>query len=146
VTAPPEFPLYPEPQPLGAGRYVLAPAFYGSLPRKFWCVNAAGLHGEVVVVQSSGALRVVPLEDYELHEGLDRSHEKHEARSEVGLYAERYAIPRVQGMGRRWSHIPWTEEMKKSCRPWKVTVRLWSEAPNVASVGTGSAIHTGVDI
>jgi hypothetical protein len=125
---------------------VLAPAFYGSLPRKFWCVNAAGLHGEVVVVQSSGALRVVPLEDYELHEGLDRSHEKHEARSEVGLYAERYAIPRVQGMGRRWSHIPWTEEMKKSCRPWKVTVRLWSEAPNVASVGTGSAIHTGVDI
>jgi hypothetical protein len=146
VTAPPEFPLYPEPQPLGAGRYVLAPAFYGSLPRKFWCVDAAALHGEVVVVHSSGALRVMLLEDCELLEGLDGSHEEHEARSEVGLYAEKYAIPRVQGMGRRWSHIPWTEEMEKSCRPWKVTVRLWSKAPDVVGVGTGSAIHAGVDI
>jgi hypothetical protein len=114
---------------------VLSPAFYGSLPRKFWGVDAGGLHGEVVVVQSSGALRVVLLGDCGLHEGMDGSHE------ETGVGSERYAIPRVQGMGRRWSHIPWTEEMEKSCRPWKVAVRLWSEASDVASVG----IHSGVD-
>lgn len=32
---PPTYPLYPEPQPLGKGRYILDPATYSNLPRKF---------------------------------------------------------------------------------------------------------------
>ncbi|KAF2785833.1 hypothetical protein K505DRAFT_205815, partial [Melanomma pulvis-pyrius CBS 109.77] len=55
---PSTYPLYPEPQPLGQGRYYLDREMYRNLPRKFQTLNL----DEAVIVQSNGALEVVQSE------------------------------------------------------------------------------------
>jgi hypothetical protein len=97
-------------------------------------------------VHSSGALRVVLREDCELYKSLDEFHQESAEISKFDSYVERSASPRVQGMGRRWSHIPWTEEMERSCRPWRVAVRLWNEALNVAGVDIKPETDASLDV
>jgi hypothetical protein len=41
-------------------------------------------------------------------------------------YVPDFAAPREQGAGRRWSWVPWTEEMEESCRGLKVRLRGWN--------------------
>lgn len=57
---------------------------------------------ECVIVEPDGKLSVVTREDSRLY-------------------------PRA-GKHYRWSYLPWTAEMEKSCRPLKLKVRLWNEA------------------
>jgi hypothetical protein len=57
---------------------------------------------EFVVVEPDGKLSVV-------------------AREDLSLYAR-------AGSCYRWSYLPWTEEMEKSCRPLKLKLRLWNDA------------------
>ncbi|KAF3032261.1 hypothetical protein E8E12_004053, partial [Didymella heteroderae] len=105
ICAPPQYPLYPEPS--ACGSCVLAPtACSARLPRKFQQVasvggaragrkRSAGSLGndqndpERVVVEPDGNLSVV-------------------AREDCSPY------PRA-GKRYRWSYLPWTMEMEKSC-------------------------------
>ena len=63
--APPISPLYPEPQPLGQGRYILDPSSYHKLPIKFSSADISS--DSVIVVHSSGALNIEPLEPFYFH-------------------------------------------------------------------------------
>ncbi|KAF2254403.1 hypothetical protein BU26DRAFT_537225 [Trematosphaeria pertusa] len=95
------YPLYPEPQPLNQGDYVLDVRNYGGLPPKFRSVDPEfGEYGECVVVLSDGSLRV----------------EQRAGR----------CVARDQGAGRRWSYLPWTEAQEVSCRPMTLKLRLWN--------------------
>ncbi|KAF2632696.1 hypothetical protein BU25DRAFT_470593 [Macroventuria anomochaeta] len=104
LCTPPQYPLYPEPS--CPGRYVIAPSIYSThLHRKFQRIVSASPyvdqdHVECVVVEATGELTI----------------ESHEDRSS-------YHNP---GKGHRWSYLPWTTEMEKSCRPLTIKLRLWN--------------------
>ncbi|KAH7405811.1 hypothetical protein DE146DRAFT_608776 [Phaeosphaeria sp. MPI-PUGE-AT-0046c] len=119
LVEPPSFPMYPEPQSFGKGRYILAPSTYTShLPFKFHNVPHSAPEVEdmqVVVVHSNGALMIEPRFEYFLH----TSQWTHFSGTGSYLSDARYVpdmeVAKEQGMGRRWSWVPWTEEQEESC-------------------------------
>ncbi|CBX94821.1 hypothetical protein LEMA_P118240.1 [Plenodomus lingam JN3] len=125
--APPSYPLYPEPQPLGHGRYILDPSTYHThLPVKFHSVNhapSATHEAQVVVVHSTGALTIEPRAPFFMH-ASQWTHFNGRGGYEVdALQNFEEGAPRQQGPGRRWSYLPWTEEQAESCRM-ELLVRL----------------------
>ena len=101
--------------------------------------------GEVVIVQSTGALRVVRWEECMGYKSMDGFYEESGGVGSGGSCIEEFVVPRVQGMGRRWSHIPWTGDMERSCRPWRVAVRLWNENSNGVGAEEKRANEAGLD-
>ncbi|KAF2709522.1 hypothetical protein K504DRAFT_476808 [Pleomassaria siparia CBS 279.74] len=124
VSEVPSFPLYPEPQPLGRGRYPLDPNTYHALPGKYQAVS----DDEVIVVHSSGALEVVPSKELYFHESQWTHFNGR------GEYVDDYwydcnpDVMKTQGIGRLWSHLPWTKAQEVSCRPLRLKLRLSSGA------------------
>lgn len=111
-----QWPVYPEPPALQTGSYVLDPRLYAShLPTKFRhvlpVVSMRGMggrevqRGEVVRVHFDGRLTV---EEWDS--------------------AKHGALALQVGRGYRWSLKPWTEEMERSCRPFRIRVRGWNQA------------------
>lgn len=127
-TAPPMYPLYPEPQPRNQGRYILNPSSYSThLPRKFRSVQSTGFTdsdgteypAEAVVVHSNGALIVEARENffYYSHPSQWTHFDGYGRYREDEPYVCDESAPKDQGKGRRWSYLPWTTEQEKSCRP-----------------------------
>jgi hypothetical protein len=130
--APPTYPLYPEPQSLGHGRYILTPNVYIShLPRKFHDLRTSADELEearVVVVHSNGALKIEPREDFFMHESQWTHFNGQGGYVADVRYVPDFGAPKDQATGRRWSYIPWTREMEESCRlvvKFKVRVQEW---------------------
>lgn len=129
LCVPPHFPLYPEPQPLGQGSYCLSLNTYEThLPKTFHGVNHAAMipaDAEVVVVQSNGALTVKKLEhvsmDPKFQMRFDGYGNHRPGERDHGTHSKR---PSMQGKGRKWSYLPWTEEQEKSCRPIRLKLVL----------------------
>ncbi|KAF2867954.1 hypothetical protein BDV95DRAFT_501882 [Massariosphaeria phaeospora] len=123
---PPNSVLYPEPQPLGQGRYVLDPKTYRMLPLKFHSVNVE--LDEVVVVDSTGALLVEKLEMFYFHDSQWSHYDGVGRQTDDKWYnGDPDAPKKYQGAGRRWSYIPWTTEQEASCMPRMIKLRLWNE-------------------
>ncbi|KAF2032222.1 hypothetical protein EK21DRAFT_61407 [Setomelanomma holmii] len=103
ICAPPNWPLYPEPQRPGLEPYTLRPEVYAShLPSKFRnLVNSQATQGVVkqVEVHSNGAIAVKECEGH-VHTRQDR----------------------------KWNWVPWTTEQEESCEKVYLRVRLWDEA------------------
>ncbi|KAH6538279.1 hypothetical protein HBI81_056180 [Parastagonospora nodorum] len=130
ICAPPSIPMYPEPQPLDRGRYILDPATYRSLPRKFHLPDYTDEPIEdvqVVVVHSSGRLAIEPREDFFLHSSQWTHFDGHGGYALDGGYVPDLEAPKEQGKGRRWCWVPWTGEMETSCRL-VVKLRGWNSA------------------
>lgn len=111
--------MYPEPQPLDHGRYILAPATYASLPRKFQLPDYTGEPIEdvqVVVVHSSGRLAIEPREEFFMHSSQWTHFDGYGGYALNGEYLPDLEAPKEQGSGRRWCWVPWTGEMERSCR------------------------------
>lgn len=119
VLAPPNYPLYPEPQPLGQGRYILDPTTYIThLPPKFHMVNASATEPEnvqIVVVHSNGALVIEDRENFFLHSSQWTHYTGHGDYRADQDYVPDMTVPKEQGKNRRWSYLPWTKEMEESC-------------------------------
>ena len=139
ILEPPTKPLYPEPQPIGQGRYLLDPKTYHNLPWNFEAIDS----DETIVVHSTGALKPTKLEDLYYH-ASQWTHYNGRGRytddfwydadpaaffPDTGSDAE----PKVQGRGRRWAYLPWTEEQEVSCRPIKIYINLTN--PNAKETG-----------
>ncbi|PSN63217.1 hypothetical protein BS50DRAFT_500528 [Corynespora cassiicola Philippines] len=124
LSVPPTFPLYPEPQPQAMGRYLLDTRTYLThLPRKFHGVDPQAT-GEVVVVHSNGALRVEDRWPYFMHRGQWSHFNGRGEYVEDAWYDADPAVPKEQGPGRRWAHVPWTREQEESCEPRVVRLRI----------------------
>ncbi|KAH9868633.1 hypothetical protein J1614_007705 [Plenodomus biglobosus] len=127
VCAPPTYPLYPEPQPLGRGRYILDPATYRThLPAKFHFVRhdaEVREEVEVVVVQSNGALTVERSATYYVHPSQWTHYTGNGGYQLDDIRKMNVIETKFQGPGRRWSYLPWTEEQEQSCRA-QLVVRL----------------------
>lgn len=106
ATAPPTWPLYPEPATHEARIYILPTN--ENLPLKFHCTNREVYDTEeCVVVDEKGALHVVEVPDD--------------------------AVVCSRGKGKRWSFVPWTKEQELSCQPLRVKLRFWNSAEGVDS-------------
>ncbi|KAF1841672.1 uncharacterized protein K460DRAFT_409130 [Cucurbitaria berberidis CBS 394.84] len=127
ICAPPVHPLYPEPQPLGQGRYILDPSIYAThLPRKFQSVNynaSTTSEREVVVVHSDGTLKVEPLEKLFIHTSQWTHFDGYGGYQLDEPRAVDNTAPKTQGSGRRWSYLPWTREQSESCKPLRIDLR-----------------------
>lgn len=117
VQAPPCQPHYPEPQPVDQGRFLLDPKSHDRLPPKFHNIK----EGRVIVVHSNGALKVTESAPFYWHASQWTHYDGY------GGYIDDYwytgdldATLKFQGIGRRWSHLPWTTAQEKSCRTLKV--------------------------
>ncbi|EDU50101.1 hypothetical protein PtrSN002B_011364 [Pyrenophora tritici-repentis] len=119
ITSPPISPLYPEPQPLGCGRYILHPETYSThLPRKFHSVNHDAeelAKVEAVIVHSDGALKVEPRENMFIHDSQWTHYDGYGQYRDDELYFMDDRAPKQQGRSRRWSYLPWTNEQAESC-------------------------------
>lgn len=126
IQEPPTFPLYPEPQPLGRGRYLLDPGSHRRLPTKFHNID----DGQVIVVHSTGQLEVVDGEPFYFH-ASQWSHFDGNGRYEddYGYGADPDAPTKYQGKGRRWSYLPWTKEQESSCNPFTLKLRMNMKKP-----------------
>ncbi|KAF1913596.1 hypothetical protein BDU57DRAFT_404914, partial [Ampelomyces quisqualis] len=120
LISPPEWPLYPEPQPRAKGRYILSPRVYDSLlPRAFRNLDtAAPVDGrtQAVVVHSNGALEIESREDYFLHDSQWSHFDGKGGYRMDWPYVPDMNVVKDQSRGRRWAHLPWTSEMEESCR------------------------------
>jgi hypothetical protein len=119
--APPTYPLYPEPQPQGHGRYILSPDVYKShLPRKFQTLPDPSSplleDSHVVVVHSNGRLAIEPRGEYFLHESQFTHFNGTGGYTADVHYLPDMGCPKDQSKGRRWSWVPWTREMEDSCQ------------------------------
>ncbi|KAH8710091.1 hypothetical protein GQ44DRAFT_714614 [Phaeosphaeriaceae sp. PMI808] len=130
--APPNYPLYPEPQPRRQGRYMLTPEVYKShLPCKFKDIRTTGPVEavQVVVVHSDGALRVEQREQFFQHASQWTRYTGQGGYVRDGNYIPDMTAPRDQAKGRRWSYVPWTKEQDESCKAGlKIKLRLWNSA------------------
>lgn len=126
-TAPPSYPLYPEPPSVQQGSYVLNPSTYTThLPKKFRCVDHTASStdtAEVVVVHADGTLSVM-LEDQFLEQKIQQLRLDYPGHA-TGIVstATRYKMLKPQGPGKRWSYIPWTKKQEESCQPLKLKLR-----------------------
>ncbi|CAE7206375.1 hypothetical protein P3342_011407 [Pyrenophora teres f. teres] len=120
ITSPPSYPLYPEPQPLGCGRYILDPETYSThLPRKFHSVNHDAeelANVEAVIVHSDGALKVERRENMFMHDSQWTHYDGYGEYRDDEHYVMDDRAPKQQGRSRRWSYLPWTNEQDESCR------------------------------
>lgn len=116
---PPTRPLYPEPQPLGQGRYMLDQSTYTShLPPKFHTVDHAATkpeNAEVVVVEANGGLKVEPRARFTQPSQFTRF-DGYGRRRIDGPQSVHSIMSKGQGPGRRWSYLPWTREQEQSCK------------------------------
>jgi hypothetical protein len=126
--APPVYPAYPEPQPLGQGSYVLDPSTWAThLPEKFCYANyAAGVlkDFEAVVVHDNGAIKVERGEDVFELLGLRTYFDGTGVCREDAAFDVDGRVLNQQGPGRRWSYLPWTGEQEESCKPPKLVLKL----------------------
>ncbi|RMZ72257.1 hypothetical protein GMOD_00007269 [Pyrenophora seminiperda CCB06] len=122
---PPSYPLYPEPQPLGCGRYILDPETYKThLPRMFHSVKhdvESPELVEAVIVHSNGALKVERREEMFLDESQWTHYDGNGESRDDEHYVPDDRAPKQQGSSRRWSYLPWTSEQEESC---KLLIRL----------------------
>ncbi|KAI8937691.1 hypothetical protein NX059_005392 [Plenodomus lindquistii] len=136
VCSPPHYPLYPEPQPLGRGRYILDPSTYRThLPPKFHFVNHDPVmveEAQIVVVHSNGALTIELRGPFFMHASQWTHFNGCGGYQLDALQSFDETAPKQQGPGRRWSYLPWTEEQEKSCRV-ELVVKL-----KVGGVGEGN--------
>ncbi|KAF2819977.1 hypothetical protein CC86DRAFT_398232 [Ophiobolus disseminans] len=119
VCALPNFPLYPEPQPRGTGRFLLTPSVYGThLPPKFHDLKLTGSDDEVqaVVVHSDGALKVEPREEFFQHASQWTHYDGVGGYRDDANLVGSFDAQKDQSIGRRWSYLPWTKEQEESCR------------------------------
>lgn len=79
-------------------------------------------------MHSNGALQVTNLEPFYFHSSQWTHF------NGFGQYVDDWwydanpdAEPKVQGMGRRWSYLPWTLEQEESCEAWKLKVKTGSK-------------------
>ena len=138
-TAPPNHPLYPEPQPLGQGRYILDPSTYVThLPRKFHRINhdaSIPSQVEVIVVQSDGALTVEPRENFSMHTSQWTHFDGYGGYRLDDQQVVDDTVLKEQGPGRRWSYLPWTREQEESCRPLRIDLRSSAKRKEVQETG-----------
>ncbi|KAF1940495.1 hypothetical protein EJ02DRAFT_229007 [Clathrospora elynae] len=125
---PPSYPLYPEPQPLGHGRYILDPFTYFShlLPKFHLVKHTADVQSELeaVVVHSTGALKVEPRENMFSHHSQWTHFDGTGGYIQDTVHSFDELAPKEQGLGRRWSYAPWTSEQEESCKRATLMVKL----------------------
>lgn len=141
--AAPNFPLYPELQPMGRGRFLLTPDVYEThLPPKFHGLKLteADQEVQVVVVHSDGALKIGPREDFFQHASQWTHCDGLGGYQDNANVVGDFTALKDQSIGRRWSYLPWTKEQEESCRveeddgsgseksSLKLKVRLWKSA------------------
>jgi hypothetical protein len=125
-TAPPSYPLYPEPQPLSRGSYILTPSSYPNLPSKFHNLRtSAPAHedDQVVIVRSDGRLAIELRENYFQHSSQWTHFDGKGQYTDDRIYVPHMNAPKDQVRGRRWSYLPWTRDMEESCKQ-KLYIRL----------------------
>ncbi|KAF2476182.1 uncharacterized protein BDR25DRAFT_309618 [Lindgomyces ingoldianus] len=122
LDSPPSWPLYPEPQPLGQGRYLLDPTSHENLPRKFEKIDDE----QTIVVHSSGALEVAKTFPFHFRSS-PCAHFNGKGDFINNWWYEPVQNPKFQGKGRKWAYLPWTETMEETCRPFKIKLRKVGE-------------------
>jgi hypothetical protein len=70
---------------------------------------------QVVVVHSSGEMKIESREDYFLHASQWTHFDGNGAYTADVKYVPDMNAPKDQAWGRRWSYLPWTKEMEESC-------------------------------
>jgi hypothetical protein len=141
--APPNYPLYPEPQPLGTGRFLLNTSAYKThLPTKFHGVKTAGAEDEiqVVVVHSDGALKVEAREKFFQHASQWTHYDGRGGYVDDRNVVLDFLAPKDQARERRWSYVPWTRTQEESCRGGEVAVCGGGSGGGSAGGKTGSKL------
>jgi hypothetical protein len=108
---------------------MLNPSVYTThLPVKFHHVrHSAPLdEREVVVVHSSGELKVELRENFFFHDSQWTHFNGTGGYQADEEYVPDFAATRDQSAGRRWSWVPWTREMENSCGVLKIRLRGWN--------------------
>jgi hypothetical protein len=102
---------------------------YNNLPRKFQSVN----ENEVIIVRSTGALEVVQTDVAYFHDSQWTHYDGRGGRIHDWWYTADDDIDKlkVQGIGRRWTYLPWTKEQEVSCRPMRLRLRMNTESPEI---------------
>ncbi|KAH7126940.1 hypothetical protein B0J11DRAFT_432719 [Dendryphion nanum] len=127
---PPTWPLYPEPQPLNTGTYILNPTSYHHLPKKFQSIGPR----ESIVIRSTGKIDVLNTTETEklYFHASQWTHYSGTGRyqDDATYCADLDVARKSQGPGRRWAYLPWTKEQEESCAPFKIRIpaQFWGGA------------------